>query len=141
MSDQIRPEDAADSPRRKRSDEVREDPPDEERPRRERRRRDVEDEDDPDRFRQRDAIETLIPYRNALALISYYLGVFALIPCAGLVLGPAALILGFLGLNYRKKHPTSGGTAHAIVGIVLGSLVLLGHLVALVVIVVLANKK
>jgi hypothetical protein len=118
---------------------VREDLPAEDRPRRERRWRD--EEDDPDRFRQRDAIETLIPYRNALALVSYYLGVFALIPCAGLVLGPGALVLGIMGLSYRKKNPTAGGTAHAIVGIVLGSLVLLAHLALVVWVVVLANMK
>ena len=85
--------------------------------------------------------ETLIPYRNALALVSYYLGVFALIPCAGLVLGPGALVLGIMGLSYRKKNPTAGGTAHAIVGIVLGSLVLLAHLALVVWVVVLANMK
>jgi hypothetical protein len=57
------------------------------------------------------------------------------------VLGPAALILGFLGLNYRKQNPTAGGTAHAIVGIVLGSLVLLAHVAGVVLIIIAANTK
>src|ERR1700691_993745 len=39
-------------------------------------------------------IATIIPYRNAPALIAYYLGIFSLIPCVGFVLGIAALILG-----------------------------------------------
>ena len=75
-----------------------------------------------------DGVSTLIPYKNPKALIAYYLGVFSLIPCLGLGLGPAALILGIMGLRIVRKHPTAKGTGHAIAGIVLGSLVLLGHL-------------
>src|SRR5262245_51403513 len=101
----------------------------EEEPRRRRRPRlRDEDEDDPDRFRRSDGIEALIPYKNPKALLAYYLGVFALIPCLGLALGPAAMVLGVLGLKYRNQHPTAGGTGHAIAGIVLGTLVLLAHL-------------
>jgi hypothetical protein len=87
-----------------------------------------DDYDDPERFRRKDAVETLIPYRNPLGLTAYYMGVFALIPCVGLLLGPAAFILGILGLRYGKKNPTAGGAGHAIAGIVLGTLVVLGHL-------------
>jgi predicted Zn finger-like uncharacterized protein len=65
---------------------------------------------------------TLIPYKNARALIAYYLGVFSFIPCAGNVLGPAALVLGILGLRFVKAHPTAKGTGHAIAGIVMGGL-------------------
>jgi hypothetical protein len=43
----------------------------------------------PDNF-----VPTLIPYRNPKGLISYYCGVFALIPCLGLLLGPVARVLG-----------------------------------------------
>jgi len=64
-----------------------------------------------------------------MALISYYCGVFSLIPGIGLVLAPVALVLGILGLRYKGKNPTAGGTAHAIVGIVIGTLVLLGYVV------------
>jgi hypothetical protein len=112
------------------------------RPRR-RRRRDDDDDDDIDLSRLRksgDATGGLIPYRNPLALIGYYVGVFSLIPCAGAILGPTALILGILGLNYRKKNETAGGMAHAIVAIVLGSLVTLGHL-GVVLIVALGGLK
>lgn len=95
---------------------------------------DYEDEEEYDRPRRRrrppegDATGGLIPYKNAKALSAYYLGVFSLIPCLGLILGPIAIILGFLGLGYAKKHPEARGQAHAIVGIVLGGLVLAGHL-------------
>jgi hypothetical protein len=121
--EQIQPEE----PRRERRDRIREDAADEDRPRRRRRRDEDEDEDDRGRFRKPDAVETLIPYRNPRGLIAYYLGVFSLIPCLGLVLGPAALILGFMGLGYRKRHPTAGGTGHAITGIVLGAITTLGN--------------
>jgi hypothetical protein len=88
---------------------------------------DEEEYDDPQRFRQKDAVETLIPYKNPMGLMAYYAGVFALIPCVGLVLGPAAFILGILGIRYANKYPTAGGKGHAIAGIVLGALVVLGH--------------
>jgi hypothetical protein len=68
------------------------------------------------------AIDRLIPTKNAKALIAYYLGVFSVIPCIALVLGPAALILGILGLKECKRDPNLPGKGHAITGIVLGSL-------------------
>ncbi len=81
-----------------------------------------------------DGLSTLIPYNNPKSLVSYYCGVFGLIPGCGLVLGPIALIFGILALNYVKRHPTAKGTGHAITGIVLGSLSTLGHLVVLILI-------
>ena len=76
-------------------------------------------------------ISALIPYTNPKALIAYYLGVFGLIPCLGFLLGPAALILGILGLRFVQKHPSSKGTGHAIAGIVLGSLETLANWAAI----------
>ena len=101
-------------------------------------------------------INSLIPYKNPQALIAYYLGVFALIPGAftialcvlrtpqeliagdlgmlalvpglGGLLAVIAIVLGILGLGYRSKNPTAGGTGHAWAGIVLGTLVLFVHL-------------
>jgi hypothetical protein len=90
--------------------------------RRERSRRPPLDDEDDDRIRRPSAVESLIPYKNPKALIAYYCGVFAVIPCVGLLLGPTALILGILGIRYRNKHPTAGGLGHAITGVVLGSL-------------------
>src|SRR5262249_33632445 len=63
-------------------------------------------------------ISTLTPYRNGRALGAYYCGVFSLIPCAGLILGPLALIFGVLGLRFANEYPTAGGKGHAIAGIV-----------------------
>jgi hypothetical protein len=126
--DQIQPQ-----PRRRR----RERDDDEERPRR-RRRRDYDDEDDDevDSRIRRDPVEGFIPYRNPKALIAYYLGVFSLIPCAGLFLGPAALVLGILGMRFHKQHKSAGGVGHAIAGIVLGTLTTLAHLGLVVIIVI-----
>ena len=91
-----------------------------------------DDEDDDVRVRRRDAkdrfgVNTLIPYKNPLALVAYYVGVFAVIPFTGLLLGPAALVLGIMGIRYRNKHPTAGGLGHAITGVVLGSLTTLAN--------------
>ncbi len=105
---------------------------DDDRPRA-RRRSDEDDYEDPEDRRARrrrgegDATGGLIPYKNAKALASYYCGVFALIPCVGLILGPIAVVLGFLGLAHANKLPESKGKAHAIVGIVLGVFVTLAH--------------
>ncbi len=112
---------------------------DEPRPARRARRRDDDYEDDyDDRPRRRrddedeDATGGLIPYKNAKALAAYYCGVFSLVPCFALVLGPLALIFGFLGLRFAREHPRAKGQAHAIVGIVLGGLTTVGNLGAIV---------
>jgi hypothetical protein len=77
---------------------------------------------------QGDATGGLIPYKNPYALFSYYLGIFGLIPCAGVILAIFAVVLGILGLKERKKNPIVRGTAHAWVGIILGGLSILVHL-------------
>jgi hypothetical protein len=74
-----------------------------------------------------EAVQVVIPYKNPLALASYYVGVFSLIPCAGLILGPIALVLGILGYRRRAQDPRLHGTGHAIAGIVLGTLTTLGY--------------
>ncbi len=121
--------DDEDRPRPRRSEN------DDDRAERPRRRRDEDDYEEPGDRRARrgrggDATGGLIPYKNAKALASYYCGVFALIPCLGAILGPIALILGFMGLSYANKMPEAKGKAHAIVGIVLGGLVTLAHIAA-----------
>lgn len=75
-----------------------------------------------------DVVSTIIPYTNPLALTSYYLGCFSAIPLLGLLLGPAALVTGILGLRKRMKHPEMKGLAHALVGVIVGGLVFLAHL-------------
>ena len=72
-----------------------------------------------------DATGGVIPYKNPCALIAYYLGIFALLPCIGIVPGAAAFILGIIGLQQRARNPAIKGSVHAWIGIVLGGLMTL----------------
>jgi hypothetical protein len=81
------------------------------------------------------ALASVIPYNNPLALVGYYCSVFSLIPGLGLLTGPAAIILGFLGLRFVGKNPTAKGTAHAVVALILGAFGTLGNIVALIAVV------
>jgi len=67
-----------------------------------------------------DGLGGLIPYKNGAALAAYYLGVFSLIPCFGILLGAAACIFGIIGLRRAQQQPDAKGKVHAWVGIVLG---------------------
>jgi hypothetical protein len=82
-----------------------------------------EDDLDEDRFRREDddIVRTFIPYKNPKSLVAYYCGVFALIPCLGLILGPIALIFGILAWKDYHQHNTAGGLGHAITGVILGA--------------------
>jgi hypothetical protein len=69
----------------------------------------------------------VIPYKNPLALTSYYIGIFSLLPCIGVLLTIPAIICGILGLRAYKKQPAIRGVVHAWIGIGLAALSLLGH--------------
>jgi hypothetical protein len=86
-------------------------------------------------------LNTLIPYRNGMALAAYYCGVFALIPLLGAVLGWVALGLGVAGLRAAKKNPVMGGKVHAWVGIVLGALCALGNVLLIAVPFFMATRR
>jgi hypothetical protein len=94
---------------------------------------DDEDREDRRRREKGDATGGVIPYKNPTALTAYYCGVFGLISCFLLlgVFGIVPIILGVLGLRHARRHPESRGQAHAIVGIVLGSVELLTFLAQL----------
>jgi hypothetical protein len=64
-------------------------------------------------------VSTVIPYKNVLALIAYYVGVFCII-CPPLLCFPA-IILGVIGLRRVKENPEVKGTAHAWIGVLSGS--------------------
>jgi hypothetical protein len=100
---------------------------DDDRPRRQRRRDDDEEEEG-------DGTGGLIPFKNPKALTAYYVGVFNLILCVfpvlGLIGGIVAIVLGKQGLNFAKKHPRASGQAHAVIGMLLGSFVILCQLFA-----------
>lgn len=71
---------------------------------------------------QGDGTGGVIPFKNPNALLSYYIGLFSLIPVLGLAMGPAAIILGVKGLKYAKQYPVVKGQVHAWVGIVCGAI-------------------
>jgi hypothetical protein len=76
----------------------------------------------PNQANTNDDFQTLIPTKNKPALLSYYFGVFGLIPILGLPLCVVAIILGKKGLSQYKATPTPGAKGHAIAGIVMGSI-------------------
>lgn len=80
---------------------------------------------------ERSGLARMIPYKNPTALTAYYLAVASFVPLLGLFLAPFAIGCGMNGLKRAKWNPGKGGAAHAWVAIVLGALVLLGHLMAL----------
>jgi hypothetical protein len=65
---------------------------------------------------------SLIPTNNGKALAAYYCGIFSLIPCLGLALGPAAFVLGLLGLKAHSANPAVEGRGHSLVGVILGGI-------------------
>ena len=69
----------------------------------------------------------IIPYKNPQALLAYYLGLFSLVPVFGLLMAPAAVVLGIKGLKYARQHPVVKGGAHAWIGIVCGGFWSLVH--------------
>ncbi len=75
----------------------------------------------------------LIPAANPLALWAYYAGIFSLLCCIFPLptLGPAAVVLGILGL--RNVARTGVGKAHALTGIIIGSIVTLENIALIVV--------
>ncbi len=88
-----------------------------------------------------DAVSTIIPYKNAAALIAYYLAVFSLIPCIGLFLGIAAFICGIIGLRKAKAMPSAKGKVHAWIGIIVGGLFALVWLAAIIWVIVNMNAN
>ena len=83
----------------------------------------------------------LIPYKNPPALISYYCGIAALIPLIGMLFGLAAVVLAIMGFRKRKREPHVKGTAHAVIGLVLGGGSVLVHAAVLVLMGIAASKR
>lgn len=85
----------------------------------------------------------LIPYKNPHALIAYYLGLFSLFPCVGLLLAIPALILGIMGLKRYRANPIIRGSVHAWIGIIMGGLmtVVWSASILLVIVVAILDKK
>lgn len=76
----------------------------------------------PEQTRPVGSTNNLIPIANPRALLAYYLAIFSMIPGFCLFLGPAAVILGIIGLREVNRNPQIGGKVHSWVGIILGGL-------------------
>ena len=90
----------------------------------------------PARPPQGDATGGLIPYKNAPALVAYYLGLFSILPVIGILLGIPSLILGIVGLKKRRREPHVKGAVHAWIGIGCGALSILVWSAVIVLIIV-----
>ena len=89
-----------------------------------------------------DSTGGVIPYKNMPALLAYYLGILSLICCFfALPFGVVPLVLGIIGLKRRAANPAIHGTAHAWIGIVLGTLNLVACIFILVMILIGAMSK
>jgi len=133
-------------PRRRRPREEEDEEEEERRPAKRRRPRDDEDDydDDDDRPRKRRGIEAIIPYHNGMALASYYCSFGGLIAIFGTLawfaftapnpkstlyaslmvvaglLATIAVVFGIIGLIKSRRNRKARGTAHAIIGLILG---------------------
>lgn len=74
-------------------------------------------------------VASLVPFKNIRALIGYYCAIFGLVPIAGLLLGPVALLFGILGVKYAHSHPETKGLNHALFAVILGTAELTAHVV------------
>ena len=89
----------------------------------------------PQQDNQGDATGGLIPYKNAPALIAYYVSLLSLLPIIGIPFGIAAFVLGIIGLKKRAANPVIKGAAHAWIGIILGggtTILWIGALVSII---------
>ena len=64
---------------------------------------------------------SFVPWKNPLAVYSYGVGLAALTPVLGLVLGPIAVLLGLIGFIHRRLRPKVHGTNFAVAGMLLGT--------------------
>lgn len=65
---------------------------------------------------------------NRPAVASYRCAVYGMIPLLGLILGPAAICWGVVGWRRYRSHPDERGHAHALFGIIVGSLEILTNI-------------
>jgi hypothetical protein len=59
---------------------------------------------------------------NPTARFAYLCSLWAIVPFLGLVLGPAAVLIGIIGRLFERAHPSTRGSGQARAAIVLGLL-------------------
>jgi hypothetical protein len=88
--------------------------------RRPRRREPVDETDSPFGSRPDDS-------RPATALRAYRCAVYGLVPLAGLLLGPAAIVLALRAWREGRRDPEVRGDGYVVAALVLGTVTLLCH--------------
>ncbi|MFV0316469.1 MAG: DUF4190 domain-containing protein [Microthrixaceae bacterium] len=76
---------------------------------------------------------------NGLAVASLVLGILSFF-CVGLITGPIAVILGFVGRNKANKELNGNGAGMALAGIITGGIAFILSLVFLFVVVLGSNE-
>lgn len=84
--------------------------------------------------------QTIMPTKNPASIVSYYCGVFGIIPFLGLPLTIIAIIFGHKALAQWRKQPTPGAKGHALTGLIFGYFELLVF-VAFIILMVVARSK
>jgi hypothetical protein len=65
---------------------------------------------------------SFLPLTNPRARYAYISALVGLVPVLGLVMGPVAMLFGWLGVRYAKGLPNKDGLGHSVVSIILGFL-------------------
>ncbi|MBP9853207.1 MAG: hypothetical protein QG629_436 [Patescibacteria group bacterium] len=73
-------------------------------------------------FGNDDSFQRLLPTKNKDSLLSYYFGIFGLIPIPviGNVLAVLAIVFGHKAMKTFRTNPTPGAKGHAMTGLILG---------------------
>jgi hypothetical protein len=67
------------------------------------------------------------PRKNPVAIRAYRLGVIGMLPVVGLVLGPAAVVCGFIALSRYRANPKVEGMPQGRAAITLGTVSFLSN--------------
>ena len=65
---------------------------------------------------------SFVPWKNPTAVYAYGVGLAALVPVLGVVLGPVAIALGLVGLVVVRRKPEVRGDQLRRRGVILGAL-------------------
>ena len=69
---------------------------------------------------QNNVSQTVMPTKNPASIVSYYCGVFGLVPIIGFPLSINAVISGHKAMKLWRIQPTPGAKGHAMTGLILG---------------------
>lgn len=83
------------------------------------------------RLDKADVPTSFLPDGNPSARTAYLCAIFGMIPVAGIVLGMAAMIYGWLGYKFASGTEAKKGIGHSIVSMLLGAVEVIVNVVGL----------